>query len=746
MGGLMELPERFSVSRREKCLRAAVLFFLWLAVGLPFARAAEVRAVRVKQGPKVDGLLSDPVWREATPFSAFRMVEPRPDEEPTERTEIRVLYDDTNLYLGVHCFDREPHRIAANTLAHDSGSGDQGMSYGGYGHMPSSSSDDGVKVLLDPFQNKRTAYIFSVNPRGARSEGLITGGQSSLNWDGIWEGRARILDDGWSAELRIPFKTISFRPGLTTWGLNVERTIARKQETIRMSGTGRDSNFYNPMEAAGLTGIEGVKQGLGITVRPYGLGSAHKDFDAGTHDEKVDGGVDVYKNFTPNLVGVVSTNMDFAETEVDERRINLTRFPLFYPEKRMFFLEGSETFNFSSSISFQPFISRSIGLYQGEQVPVLFGTKLYGKIGQTNLAILDAQTGHFGDLRGQNLLAARMTQNIFAESKVGWIFTNGSPTGARNSLAGVDFQYSSSKFLGNKNVMLTAWGAYSWNDEPGRHHGFGFRGGFPNDLWNIQSTYAWYGEGLDPAMGYMMRQAMQTGFLSLSYQPRPKSGFLAGVVRQFFFSASGDYYWDLAGNLETSRINLTPLAFRTHGGEQFTFSVNPGREVLTQSFEIASGVVLAPGSYSFTNCGFNFNSASHRLVTLQAGYTLGGFYSGHYNEATVGLSVKIKGYVSLTLDTDLVRARLPEGRFSENVYQLKADFFLSPDLGLMNYIQFDDISNQLGWSARLRWQISPGNEIYLVFNKNWERRWDPASRLFPLEQRGVLKISLSIRP
>jgi hypothetical protein len=741
----MGLSARTSVSRRAKCLRAALLFFLWLAVGSPFARTAEVRAVRVKQGPKVDGLLSDPVWREASPFSGFRMVEPQPNQEPTERTEIRVLYDDTNLYLGVHCFDREPHRIAANTLAHDAG-GEQGMGFGGYGHMPSGSSDDLVRVLLDPFQNKRTAYIFSVNARGARGEGLITGGQASLNWDGIWEGRARIVDDGWSAELKIPFKTISFRPGLTTWGLNVERTIARKQEIIRLSGTGRDSNFYNPMEAAGLTGIEGVKQGLGITVRPYGLGSTHKDFDAGTHDEKLNGGLDVYKNFTPNLVGVVSTNMDFAETEVDERRINLTRFPLFYPEKRMFFLEGSETFSFSSSISFQPFISRSIGLFQGEQVPVLFGTKLYGKVGQTNLAILDAQTGRFGDLGGQNLLAARMTQNIFAESKVGWIFTNGSPTGARNSLAGVDFQYSSSKFLGNKNVMLAAWGAYSWNDEPGRHHGFGFRGGFPNDLWNIQSTYAWYGEGLDPAMGYMMRQAMQTGFLSVSYQPRPKSGFLAGIVRQFFFSASGDYYWDLLGNLETSRINLTPLAFRTHGGEQLTFSINPGREVLTESFEIANGVVLAPGSYSFTNYGFNFNSASHRLVALQAGYTLGGFYSGHYNEATVGLSVKVKGYVSLTLDTDLVRARLPEGRFSENVYQLKADFFLSPDLGLMNYIQFDDISNQLGWSARLRWQISPGNEIYLVFNKNWERRWDPTSRLFPLEQRGVLKISLSIRP
>lgn len=734
--------KRIKMTIKKIPLFLSTLLFVSAASGL----AAEVQAFRVAQGPKIDGLLSDPVWREASPFSGFRMVEPQPNQDPTEKTELRILYDESNLYIGVVCYDSEPARIAANSLAHDGGAS-QVMGYGSYGHMPQGPSDDVVRVLLDPFQNKRTAYFFSINPRGARSEGLITGGQSSLNWDGIWEARARILENGWSAELMIPFKTISFRPGLTTWGINVERVIARKQETIRMSGTGRDSNFYNPMEAAALKGIEGVKQGLGITVRPYGLGSLQKSTpETGATESKLNGGLDVYKNFTPNLVGVVSCNMDFAETEVDERRINLTRFPLFYPEKRMFFLEGSETFNFSSSVSFQPFISRSIGLYQGQQVPVIFGTKLYGKIGRTNLSVLDAQTGASGDLPGRNFLAARMTQDIFAESKVGWIFTNGSPTGERNSLLGVDFQYASSKFLGNKNIMLASWAAYNWNEEPGRHHGFGFRGSYPNDLWNIQSTYAYYGEALDPALGYMMRQAMQTGFLSISFQPRPAGGLLAKVVRQFFFSASGDYYWDLSGNLETSRLSVSPLAFRTQGGEQFGFSVLANREVLTADFVIAEGVVLPPGSYSFTNYRFDFSSATHRSLGFQASYSLGQFYSGHYNEATVGIAFKLKGYLNLAFDADIVRGRLPQGNFKENVYQLKADFFLSPDLGLMNYIQYDNMSHQLGWSARLRWRVSPGNDIYFVYNQNWEKRWDPMSRFFPLEQRGVLKISLSIRP
>ena len=718
----------------------------------------EIRAVRVVKGPEVDGRLDDEAWQSVPAVTGFRMVEPRPGDEPSEPTEARVLYDDHSLYIGVLCRDSEPARIAANTMAHDNGGGG---GYGGYGygrHMSSTSSDDLVRVLLDPFQDKRNAYVFFVNPRGARGEGLAYAGDSSLNWDGIWEAKSRRLDDGWSAEIRIPFKTISFRPGLSVWGLNIERTIARKMEVIRLSGTTLDANFNNPSEAAALQGIEGVKQGRGITFRPYGLASAVRD-NLVSPDYKggLDGGFDLYKSFTPNLVGVVSYNMDFAETEVDERRINLTRFPMFFPEKRMFFLEGSEVFSFSSSISFTPFFSRRIGLYEGSQVPVLFGTKVYGKIGDTNLAVLDVQTraatvpdpwtGLTVDLPATNLLAARVVQNVFDQSKVGLIFTNGSPTGERNSLAGVDFNYSSSKFLGDKNIMLAAWGVYNWNEtEEGRHHGFGFRANYPNDLWNVQSTYAYYGEALDPGLGFMMRQGIQTGFLRVGFQPRPRGGPLADLFRQFFFDASADYYWDLDGNLSTSTVNASPLSFRTQSGESFGISVVANRDVLTYEWPVSDGVLLAPGDYRFTSWRLNAGSAGHRPVVLSAGYNFGGYYSGRFNDLNLELSLKLKGYATLALDTNFVRVRLPEGDFDESVYQLKADVFLSPDLGWMNYVQFDDISNTLGWSSRLRWQVSPGNEIYLVYNRNWERVWDPRSRLAPLGDRGVVKISLSIRP
>jgi hypothetical protein len=716
---------------------------LVLSVPLP---AAAVRAARVEQGPRIDGDLADAVWQAAAAFTAFRMAEPRPGEEPSEKTELRIVYDAANLYIGIRCLDNEPERITAQSMAHDGGGGDS-HGWGGGGSL-GSGADDVVRVLIDPFQDKRSAYFFSVNPRGARGEGLASGGGASLNWDGIWDAAARIGTDGWSAELRIPFKTISFNPGLSAWGINVERYIARKQETLRISGIERDSGFYNPMVAAALSGIAGVKQGLGVTFRPYGLASVEKNHreNAG-YEWKLDGGFDIYKNFTPNLVGAFSYNMDFAETEADERRINLTRFPLFFPEKRMFFLEGSETFSFSSSVSFQPFFSRKIGLYQGEQVPILFGGKVYGKIGRTNLAALDVQTEKYGGLPGRNFLALRLTQDILSESKVGIIVTNGSPTGERNTLAGIDFRYATSRFAGNKNLNLAAWTAYNWNEKTdGSHLGFGFRANYPNDLWDIQSTYAYYGEALDPGLGFMLRQGIQTAYLRVGFQPRPRGGFLGSFVRQFFFNASADYYWDVRGVLETSRLELTPLSFKTESGEQFSFQVTANHDILPAAFEVAAGVVLPAGPYRFMSGSAEFNTASHRPWGLDAGITFGEFYSGRYEDLSLGVSFKFKGYANLGLDVNAVRGRLPEGRFSENVYQLKADVFLSPDLGFMNYIQYDTVSRLLGWSSRLKWRLSPGNEVALIYNKNWERRWDPTARFYPSEERGVFKIALSIRP
>jgi hypothetical protein len=700
------------------------------------------KAVRIEKGPVLDGDLQDEAWRQAAPFTGFKMVFPNPGMEPTERTELRVIFDNANLYIGVYCYDSVPSRISGNSMVHD------GVGEG--------KADDVVRVLLDPFQDKRNAYVFIVNARGGRSEGLASGESASLNWDGIWDAKSRIQPDGWSTEMKIPFKTISFKPNLASWGINVERYIARKQETDRLSGTTRNSLFYNPMEAAALEGIGGVKQGLGLTFRPYGIVRGSKDYIEGMAAAwKLDGGFDLYKNFTPNFTGALSYNTDFAETEVDDRRINLTRFPLYFPEKRTFFLEGSEIFNFGGGgENFSPFFSRRIGLYGETQIPVAFGTKFFGKLGNTNLSVVDVRTRAFADENlslsppAENFFAARVYQNVLAESKVGVIFTSGSPTGEKNTLAGFDLTYKTSRFLGHQNFLTGGWYVYNWNAiTSGKHQAYGLRLDFPNDLLDIRGSYSYYGDALDPGLGFLARGNVQSLNMGMAFQPRPAKGTLIGnLVRQFFFELEGQFYWDLQGNLETRQIFTAPLNLRTESGEHIEFNVIPNRDVLPYNFEIAPGVVIPQGPYNFMGYRAEFNSATFRPWTVDVSWRFGQFYSGHYDDATVGFGFKFKGYVSLALNAEFVRGRLPQGNFKANVYQLKADFSFSPDLGLMNYIQYDDVSRTLGANIRFRWQLSPGNEIYLVYTKNWERRWDPVSRFVPLGERGVFKITLSIRP
>jgi hypothetical protein len=708
----------------------------------PEGNGTDQKAVRVEKGPVLDGDLQDEVWKRAPPFAGFKMVFPNPGVEPTERTEFRVIFDDANLYIGVYCYDREPSKISGNSMIHD------GVGEG--------KADDVVRVLLDPFQDKRNAYVFIVNASGGRSEGLASGERASLNWDGIWDARSRLQPDGWSTEMKIPFKTIAFKPNLACWGINVERYIARKQETDRLSGTTRNCFFYNPMEAARLEGIGGVKQGLGITFRPYGLVSGDKEYVSGAAPVwKLDAGFDLYKSFTPNFKGAISYNTDFAETEVDDRRINLTRFPLYFPEKRAFFLEGSDIFNFGGGgENFYPFFSRRIGLFGETQIPVAFGAKFFGKLGNTNLSILDVGTRALTDrtlslnLPSENFVAARVSQNVLAESKVGVIFTNGSPTGEKNTLAGLDLTYKTSRFLGNQNFLAGGWYVYNWNEmKTGKHEAYGLRLDFPNDLLDISSSYSYYGDALNPGLGFLERGNVQSLNLGLAFQPRPAKGTLVGnLVRQFFFELEGEFYWDLQGNLETRRIFTAPLNLRTESGEHIEFNVIPNRDVLPYDFEIAPGVMIPKGPYNFTGYRAEFNSATFRPWTVDVSWRFGQFYSGHYDDATLGFAFKFKGYASLALNAELVRGRLPQGNFIENVYQIKADIFFSPDLGLMNYIQYDDASKTLGANIRFRWQLSPGNEIYLVYTKNWERRWDPVSRFVPLGERGVFKITLSIRP
>ncbi len=716
-------------------MKFSVFFYLCCVFALTgAAQNSDISAVRISRSPVIDGNLNDEAWRLAIPFSGLKMVEPYPGNAPTEKTEIRVIYDSNNLYLGITCFDSEPGKIASNSMEHDGGE---------------ERTDDKVSILLDPFQDKRSAYIFVVNPRGARSEGFAGGEHYSLGWDGIWDAKSKITSQGWTTEIRIPFKTISFNSKLNSWGLNVERYIARKQEVIRFSGISLNSFFSNPMEAGILTGVDSVKQGLGLTFRPYGI----IGFDADKSDDEpgtkvLEGGFDLYKNITPNLVAAVTYNTDFAETEVDERKLNLTRFPLYFPEKRTFFLEGSDIFDFGagSTGSFYPFFSRRIGLYNGSPVPVKFGAKMFGKIKNTNIAVLDVRTGLTDNLTSQNLFAGRISQNILKESKIGLIGTYGDPTGGKNSLLGLDFTYKTSRFMGTDNFSVQLWGIQNWNDKKGgKKNAAGLKLDYPNDLFDIALSYIYMGDSIMPGLGFLPRNSYHYMYNAFSYMPRIENGWVGDLVRQWFFECRVTSYWNLNGDLESRSIFTAPINFRTESGEHIEFNVIPNREVLPVDFEVSEGIVIPKDDYSFVNYRAEINTAAYRKVQLDVSYRFGEFYNGTYNDLETGVTLKLNGYANLQVGGNFVNSKLIQGSFSEAIYSARLNLYLTPDLGISNYIQYDDVSNLMGYNGRFFWQVRPGNIIYLVYNTNMERRWTPNPRFYMREEQLRLKVQLSIR-
>ena len=373
-----------------------------------------IPARRVREGPVIDGMLADDAWGTALPGGSLVQVDPWPGAAPTERTEFRVLHDGEQLYVGVWCFDRDVSGIVATEMARD-------------GDLP---SDDNITIVLDTFLDRRNAYLFRVNPNGARVDALIADSNSpNLNWDGIWSVRTSVDARGWYCEIAIPFKTVSFDPESDTWGFNLERVIRRKDEFDRWTGAKPNLAVSDIAHTGELTGMRGLEQGWGLQLTPYALGRYSDERRVDDTDFDFEAGLDLRYSIAPNLTASFSYNTDFAETEVDARQINLTRFPLFFPEKREFFLQDEGIFQFAGGQfgnALVPFFSRRIGLDEdGDVVPIVVAGKLTGRVGDYNIGVLDALVDDHDGLDVQNTFVGRVSRNVLESSSVGAIFTHG---------------------------------------------------------------------------------------------------------------------------------------------------------------------------------------------------------------------------------------------------------------------------------------------------------------------------------
>ena len=588
--------------------------------------------MRITERVHLDGRLDEAAWAAAPPIGPFLQRVPLEQVAPTEETEVKVLFDDDALYVGVLCRDREPRAVVASQLARDA----------------ELTVDDYVLIVLDPFADNRNGFFFQTNPVGARTDGQISNNDEDLDydWDGIWSVAARRHEEGWTAEFAIPFKTLRFKPEKTTWGFNVERVIKRKREGVRWAAARQDAWISNLSEAGRLTGLQGLSQGRGWELRPYASGGEQMS------SAEFKAGFDVTKNLAPNLTGVLTVNTDFAETEADDRQINLTRFPLFFPEKRQFFLEGAGVYDVaglgSSNSDLIPFFSRRIGLLEGMEVPILAGLKVSGRVGAWNLGLLDVETRAIDEttvggaplqLDRQNLLAARVSRNLFTQSWVGVIATHGDPAGqADNTLVGADLRLATSTFQGGKNLSLDLWVQRTDDALRGDDWAFGGKLDYPNDLWDIALTYKRIGERFDPALGFLPRAGIQKLDFFATFRPRPGRW----GIRQLFFEVAPLWIGDLAGQVQNARLYLAPLMVELESGDQVGSFVSPTHERLQEPFEIGEGVVIPMGSYDWTRYRLWVETADKRPWQVEGGVTWGSFYDGRLFQWEVGVGAQAK--------------------------------------------------------------------------------------------------------
>ncbi len=674
-------------------------------VGLRRASAPVATVMLVKSKIAIDGILNEPDWTEAPSIGEIIQREPKQDEKATEQTTVKLLHDSQNFYVGVTCYDSEPQKVIGTQMARDA----------------DLSVDDRIEIIIDSFHDRRNAFYFSTNPLGALVDALIIeNGEMNIDWNAIWDVRTHKSDQGWSAEFLIPFKSLSFNKGEQTWGFNFSRTIKRKIEEDRWAAARLDVRFFQVSEAGDITGFADIEQGHGLDVRPY-LSSKWTRPDEGSSDFDGKGGLDVFYNITPSLKWTSTINTDFAETEVDNRQINLTRFPLFFPEKRAFFLENAGVFNFANtSPEVIPFFSRRIGLLSGEEVPILAGTKLTGKAGRYDVGLLGVRTRETELVEAKNFFVGRVKRNIFKQSYVGGIFTEGNPSDLSSSRTyGGDVRLFTSRFFGeDRNFGINAFALKSSNEGvKGKDGSYGLTVSYPNDLWDVSVDWRQVEENFRPALGFVQRSNVRKLSISAEFDPRPKN-FLN--VRQMFHELFITRFTRLdKGRVESWRIFTAPLNWTLNSGEHVEFNYAPQFERLFEPFEIADGVVLPPGDYRFTRWRAEVFTASKRPWKVDATWWFGTYWSGHADEMNTSFQYKLAPHFQAGVELRQTFARLKEGNFVARVCIFRANYSVSPFLTFFNLVQFDNESRDLGWQSRVRWIIRPGNEVFIVFNQGW---------------------------
>jgi hypothetical protein len=707
-------------------MHAVVLLLLicliWSALPAPaWAQdpAKVVRVVRVETPPVVDGRLDEAVWQESQVINDFHQIRPGNGTPPSERTEVYLIYTQDALYVGARMYDSEPHRIAAPTMRHGQGLG----------------SDDRLVVILDPFNTGRAGYRFETNLNGVRHEALYDNVNSfQSEWTVIWNAAASVFEQGWIAELEIPFKTLPFNPAIDTWGFNFGRGIRRRGEEVAWVSRNRT---YNPSILGLATGFEGMDQGFGLDVVPSVSLNRQRTFTPERRESNLEPSLDLFYRLTPSLNASLTVNTDFSATEVDDRQVNLTRFGLFFPEKRDFFLNDSDLFEFgrissngaqsgnratsaSTANNGRPFFSRRLGLSpSGTPVDLELGGKLSGRVGRWNIGALTVRQDEFGLVNASNVFVGRVSANVLQESSLGVIVTKGDPnSNVDNSVAGVDFRYLNTRLPGGRSLEADVW--FQKSSTPGLEgqdsaRGFGVR--LPNNSGlKTGFNFKEVDRNFNPALGFVSRTNVRDLSGDAGYTHFVRGGFLQSM----FFGVDAQRVDSLDGGIQSQVIVGRLLEVRNNANDRFEINYIATREALIRPFNIYQDafrtIIVPAGTYSFHERSVAVQTAGQRMFSGGLTYRSGDFYDGTRRNIETQFSWKQSRNLTMGLNYQWNGIELAQGNFITRLARLTTEVNLSSQFSWVTLTQYDNVSENLSVNTRLRWVPRAGQEALIVLN------------------------------
>jgi hypothetical protein len=693
--------------------------------------------------PVIDGRLDDDAWQGVPVASGFRQREPRAGEPAAERTEVRVVFDDRALYIAVVAYDSEPAAVVGRILQRNR------IMSTGFDGLPAFAGDDAVAILLDTFHDRRNAFVFATNPNGAVFDALLTdeGREFNVDWRGVWEVAAERRPDGWAAELAIPFRTLRFpEGGGGTWGLNVYRIVQRtKEETLWSAWSREGEGFHRVSRAGRLTGLtELPRGGLNLEVKPYALAGATRaphDVELGPAggfetDPRVDIGADVKYEIRPGLTLDVTVNTDFAQVEVDDEQVNLTRFDLFFPEKRDFFLENAGVFEFGLRGFFEPppfllFFSRTIGISGDREVPLLGGARLTGRVGGQTVGLLSVVTGEADGVPRENFAIARVKRDIGGSSYVGLMLTDRRSSASWNSTGGADFSFWRGALNAQGFYARTATQGAGGDDDAYR-----LALDYTGDRFGFFTQHITVGPEANAEMGFITRRDMRRseGFGRVTFRPAQ-----FGLRRVDLF-LGGTYISRLDGGFQDV-VGGPLLSLTWNSGETLLAYAQPGRTRLDAPFQLGD-VDVAAGDYTLNVLGWMASTSTGRPVVLGSTGNVLWTYGGRITSVGGTITVAPDPHISATLGYTRNTVDLPAGGFAAEVGSLRVSYAFSTRLFADGIVQYNSHENQISGNLRINFIHRPGSDLFLVLN---ERRGGSPGLWEPLDRGAVVKLTYLLR-